>query len=94
MDCSLPGSSVHGDSAGKNTGVSCHALLQRIFPNQASNPRLLFLLLWQEGFLPLVPPGYVWEEVSLGSCYVTILNPQSVAFIVTWLVAEIWIVIS
>ena len=29
MDCSLPGSSVHGfDSPGKNTGVGCHALLQ------------------------------------------------------------------
>ena len=27
MDSSLPGSSVHGDSPGKNTGVSCHALL-------------------------------------------------------------------
>ena len=27
MDCNLTGSSVHGDSPGKNTGVSCHALL-------------------------------------------------------------------
>ena len=27
-DCSLPGSSVHGDCAGKNTGVGCHALFQ------------------------------------------------------------------
>ena len=25
MDCSPPGSSVHGDSPGKNTGVGCHA---------------------------------------------------------------------
>ena len=25
MDCSPPGSSVHGDSLGKNTGVGCHA---------------------------------------------------------------------
>ena len=24
-DCSSPGSSVHGDSPGKNTGVGCHA---------------------------------------------------------------------
>ena len=31
MDCSPPGSSVHGDSPGKNTGVGCHALLQGIF---------------------------------------------------------------
>ena len=32
MNCSLPGSSVHKDSPGKNTGVGCHALLQGIFP--------------------------------------------------------------
>ena len=30
------------DSPGKNTGVGCHALLQRIFPR--SNPHLLCLL--------------------------------------------------
>ena len=41
MDCSLPGSSVHGDSPGKNTGVGCHALLQGIFPTQGSNSGLL-----------------------------------------------------
>ena len=41
MDCSLPGSSVHKDSPGKNTGVGCHALLQGIFPAQGSNPCLL-----------------------------------------------------
>ena len=41
MDCSLPGSSVHGDSPGKNTGVGCHFLLQYIFPIQESNPGLL-----------------------------------------------------
>ena len=38
MDCSPPGSSVHGDSSGKNTGVGCHALLQGIFPTKGSNP--------------------------------------------------------
>ena len=37
MDCSLPGSCVHGDSPGKNTGVSCHALLQGIFLTRGSN---------------------------------------------------------
>ena len=84
MDCSPPGSSVHGilqaripnwvavsfsrgssrtrgwtrvslgphglqptrllcpwNSLGKNTGVGCHALLQRTFPTQGSNPGLL-----------------------------------------------------
>ena len=28
MDCSLPGSSVHGIFPGKSTGVGCHCLLQ------------------------------------------------------------------
>ena len=40
-DCSPPGSSVHWDSPGKNTGVGCHALLQGIFPTQRSNLGLL-----------------------------------------------------
>ena len=39
-DCSPPGSSVHGDFPGKNTGVGCRALLQRIFTTQGSNPGL------------------------------------------------------
>ena len=38
--CSTPGSSVHGDSPGKNTGVGCHTILQRVFQIQGSNPRL------------------------------------------------------
>ena len=38
---SPPGSLVHGNSPGKNTGVGCHALLQGIFPTQGSNPCLL-----------------------------------------------------
>ena len=40
MDCSPPGSSVHGESPGTNTGVGCHALLLGIFPSQGSNPGL------------------------------------------------------
>ena len=40
MDCSPPGSSAHGHSPSKNTGVGCHALLQGIFPTQGSNPGL------------------------------------------------------
>ena len=41
MVCSMPGSSVHGDSPGKNTGVSWHVLLQGIFPTQGLNTGLL-----------------------------------------------------
>ena len=40
MDCSPPGSFVHGDSPGKDTGVGCQVLLQGIFPTQGSNPGL------------------------------------------------------
>ena len=39
-ECSLPGSSVHGDFPSKNTGVGCHALLQGIFLTQGSSPGL------------------------------------------------------
>ena len=62
MECSLPGSSVHGDSPGKNTGVGCHALLQGICPTQGSNPGLphfMWILLQSE------PPGSPW--LSKGS---------------------------
>ena len=40
IDYSLPGSSIHGDSPGKNTGVGCHAHLQGIFPTRGSNQGL------------------------------------------------------
>ena len=40
LDCNLAGSSVRGESPGKNTGLSCHALLQEIFPTQGLNPDL------------------------------------------------------
>ena len=38
MDCSPPGSSAHGVSPGKNTGMGFHALLQEVFSTQGSNP--------------------------------------------------------
>ena len=41
MDYSPLGSSIHGDSPGKNTGVGCHALLQGIFLTQRLSPALL-----------------------------------------------------
>ena len=41
MDCNPSGSSVHGDSPGSNTGVTCHVLLQGTFPTQGPNPVFL-----------------------------------------------------
>ena len=43
------------DSPGENTGVSCRALLQGIFPNQGRT-HISCLLHWQAGSLPLAPP--------------------------------------
>ena len=48
VDYSLPDSSVHGNSPGKNTGLICHARLQGIFPNQGSNPGLPQLILYHQ----------------------------------------------
>ena len=41
MDCSLPGSSVHGTFPGKNTGESCPSFLQRTFLTLGLNLGLL-----------------------------------------------------
>ena len=60
MDCNLPGSSVHGISQARIlewVAISCHFLLQGIFPTQGSNPCFLCLLLWQVGSLPTEPAG-------------------------------------
>ena len=57
MDCSLPGSSVHGDSPGKNTGVGCHFFLQGIFPTQGSYLDFLCLLHWKTDALLLSHQG-------------------------------------
>ena len=60
-NCSPPGSSVHGDSPGKNTGVGCYALLQGVFPTQGSNPglphcsRILYCLSHQRSPLSILP---------------------------------------
>ena len=40
MDCSPPGSSLHGDYPGKNIRVGCHSQLQGNLPNPGSNPGL------------------------------------------------------
>ena len=42
------------DPPGKNTGVGCHVLLQKIFLAQGSN---LHLLHWQAEFFITKPPG-------------------------------------
>ena len=56
MDCSPPGSSVHGFSRKEYwSGLACPP--SGIFPAQGSNLHLLCLLHWRAGSLPLAPPG-------------------------------------
>ena len=62
MDCSPPGSSVHGDSLGKNTGVSCHALLQWMFLAQRSNPCLMSPALG-DSFFTTESPWKPWNPL-------------------------------
>ena len=61
MDCSPPGSSVHGILQEKNTGASCHALLQGIFPTQRSNLHLLGLPALAGGFFTT---STIWEALK------------------------------
>ena len=63
MDCSPPGSSVHGIFLGMNTGVGCHSLLEGIFPTQGSNLHLLSLLHWNTDSLPLSHLGSPNKEL-------------------------------
>ena len=60
--CSPPGSSVHGDSPGKNAGVGSHSLLQDL-PNPGIKPRSPAL---QADSLPSEPP---WKprNTAMGS---------------------------
>ena len=66
IDWTRPGSSVHGDSPGKNTGVGCHALLQGVFPMQGSNlglphgGRILYHLSTREACTLLYDCTVVW----------------------------------
>ena len=53
MDCSPPGSSVHGDSPGKNTGVACQDPPGDL-PNPGMEPRSPELPV---DSLPSEPPG-------------------------------------
>ena len=47
MNCSPPGSSVHGIIQARITGLGCYFLFQEIFPTEELNSFLLHLLHWQ-----------------------------------------------
>ena len=85
QDCSLAGSPVHRIS-GKNTGVSCHSLLQGIFPTEGSNPHPLHPLHWQRVSLPLAPSG----KPSVKCVFVNIFSKSVHCLFIlsTWAFAE------
>ena len=62
---SLLGSSVHGDSPGKNIGVGCHACLQGILPTQGSKLLLLWLLYCKRVLYLLRDQRKMWKGKSL-----------------------------
>ena len=64
MDCGPPGSSVFGDSPGKNTGVACHALLQGIFPTQGSNSGISHYK-WLLYHLSHLSGGHFWDTAKV-----------------------------
>ena len=80
MDCSLPGTSVHGDSPGKNIGVGCHALLQG-----SSQPRDLtpvswvageFIIIWASREASFVVLGnLIWWSGTHVSFWASDINP-------------------
>ena len=65
-------------SPGKNTGVSCHALLQGIFPTQGLNPCLLHC---RKTLFTFEPPAK-----AIASLFVCVLSHFSHA----WLLATLW----
>ena len=79
-DCSPPGSSVHGDSPGKNTGVGFHALFQGIFPT------------WDRTDISLSPAlagGFfttsaTWEDCCFGHTHFINGSIETQATEVTW----------
>ena len=65
MDSSTPGSSVDGISPGKNTGVSCHFLLQGIFLRDQTMSLVSAALAGR-----FFTTSATWEALEIIKCYV------------------------
>ena len=57
LDCSPPGSSIHGISHARILEWVAISSSRGIFLTQGSNSHILCVLHWQAGSLPLAPPG-------------------------------------
>ena len=75
MDCSLPGSSVHGILQAR---ILEWAAMPSSRESSQSNPHLLCLLHWLTGSLPLAPPGKPMQVVKILKCLVKSSGSQSV----------------
>ena len=88
MDCSLPGSSVHGDSPGKNTGLGCHALLlgssQSRNWTQASCIAGRFFTIWA------TRGAQIWIYSQINTLNFTLLNYN--IFFCNWPLSLMWCV--
>ena len=62
MDYSQPGSSVHGISPGKNTGVGCYFLLQQNLPDPGIEPESPASPALAGGFFTTAPPGKLFYQ--------------------------------
>ena len=84
MDCSLPGSSLHGMF---QTELGCHFFLQGIFPTRGSNASLLCLLYWQAGSLPAESLGkhaYSKRQYSLAVHDFTTISSRTGLLLKYW----------
>ena len=82
VGCNPPGSSIHGDSLGRNTGVGCYALLKGNLPNPGIKLRSLhcgrfftiFTILYQSSVQSLSrvwPFGTRWIAACQASLSIT-----------------------
>ena len=63
------------DFPGKNIGVGCHFLLQRIFPTQRPNPNLLH---WQADSLPLSHQGSPSHNLLIKHAIIYLFFPKDI----------------
>ena len=77
VDCSPPGSFIHGISQARTLGTSCRFLLQGIFPTQGLNEHVLH---WHENSFTAETPGKpVSGSLWLGHCCLSSPNTGPLA---------------
>ena len=69
---------------------SFHTFLQGIFLAQGSNPLLFYLLHWQAGSLPLVPPGKALPQQKVLTLFVDIRVSQPNFLFSIWMLKWVY----